>query len=406
VSGSAVVTQNPTPTATLTGGGNICEGSGQTVPLSIAMTGESPWSLAWFIDGVPQPPLSINTNPFTLPIGENGAGDITLGPLTDNNGCVGTGTGTATVEVFDAPQVDNISTTCNATNTEYTVTFEITGGVTPYSVTPAGASVVGGIFTSNPIPTGSGYNFVVTDINNCAPVTVQDPIVVCNCDTEVGQMGLTLIENCGPGTVMANYDNTDEFLDPDDARVFILHSGSSASIIPPVIATSTTPSVTFDPATMSYGTTYYLSAVVGNDDGAGGVDEAGDPCSQVAQGTPIVFYQLPTATIAGGTDICVGNSTNLTLTLTGAAPWDVNINGSSVSIFTSPFIYTVSPMVTTTYVPSTVTDDHCTNTATGSETVTVNVPPTVSNIVRQCDPTGTTFTVCFDISGGDASSTL
>ncbi|MBI1223902.1 MAG: hypothetical protein GC192_01580 [Bacteroidetes bacterium] len=405
VNGAAIVTENPTPTATLSGGGSICAGSGQTVSLSIALTGESPWTLVWFKNNVQQPSaLSINTNPFTLPIGQNGAGTITLGMLTDNNGCVGTGSGTALVEVFDAPVVDNVATTCDPTNVEYVVTFEISGGdPSSYSVTPPGASLVNGMFTSNPIPSGNGYSFVVTDANDCSPVTVDDQIVVCNCDTKVGVMDLAKIENCGPGMVTANYDNTNEFQDPNDDLVFILHSGSSVNIVPPIISTSSTPTVTFDPGTMNYGTTYYLSAVVGDSDGNGGVDYNGDPCSQVAQGTPIVFYQLPTATIAGSTDICVGSSTDLTITATGASPWDVTINGNSVAVFTSPFTYTVTPMTTTTYVLTDVTDDHCTNTASGSETINVNVPPIVTNIVTQCDPTGTTFTVCFDISGGDSS---
>ncbi len=405
VSGSGVVTQNPTPTAVLSGGGNICAGSGQTVPLSIILTGESPWILERFKDGVQQPSLNINSSPYTLPIGQNGAGTITLGSLTDNNGCIGMGTGTSVVQVFTAPEVDNIATACNALNTEYVVTFNIIGGdPSTYTVIPSGATLTGsGAFTSNPIPTGSGYNFIVFDGNNCDTITVSDPIVVCNCDTKVGMMSLTKIENCGPGTVTANYDSTLEVLDPNDARVFVLHSGNSGSIVPPIIATSTTPTVTFDPATMSYGTTYYLSAVVGDNDGNGGVDEAGDPCSQVAQGTPIVFFQLPTATISGGTDICAGSSTDLTISVTGASPWEVTINNTLVPVFSSPFTYTVTPIATTTYVLSNVADDNCTNTATGSETVTVNVPPTVSNIVRQCDLTGTSFTVCFDIIGGDAA---
>jgi len=404
VSGSAVITQNPSPTAVLSGGGNICQGSGQTVPLSINFTGEAPWTLAWFVNGVQQPSaLTANSTPFTLPIGQNNAGTITLGSLTDNNGCVGMGTGTATVQVFTAPTVSNIVTTCNGTNTSYVLTFTISGGdAATYSVTPPGASLVGGQFTSNPIPNGDGYSFVVTDVNNCNPITVDDDIVVCNCDTEVGMMDVAVIENCGPGTVTATYDTTNQFLDPNDALVFILHSGSSVNIVPPIIATSSTPDVTFNPATMNFGTTYYLSAVVGDSNGSGGVILT-EPCAQVAQGTPIVFYQLPTATITGGTEICVGTSTNLTLNLTGAAPWDIIINGQSVAAFSSPFTYTVSPVTTTTYTVTGITGSNCNNNLNESTTVTVNTSPVVSNIVTTCDPTGTTFTVCFNISGGDPS---
>lgn len=402
VSGSGVITQNPTPTATVSGGGSICAGSGQTVPLTIALTGEAPWNLCWAIDGVQQSNLSINSSPFTLPIDESLAGTITLCTLTDNNGCTGSGTGSADVEVFNAPTVSNVATLCEPTNTTYTVTFTVNGGdAASYSVTPAG-TLVGGQFTSNPIPTGAGYSFVVTDANDCNPITVADPIVVCDCDTEVGDMDQATIENCGPGTVTGIYDNTMEFLDGNDVQVFILHSGPSVSIVPPIISTSTSSDVTFNPATMSFGTTYYLSAVVGDDDGSGGVVLT-DPCLQVAQGTPIVFYDLPTATLDGGGEVCAGNNYDLNIALTGTSPWQVTINGSAISIFSSPFTYTVNPAATTTFNMTAVTDVNCDNSVNDSETVTVNTSPTVSNIVTTCDPTGTTFTVCFQINGGDPS---
>lgn len=401
-SGSAIISENPSPTATLSGGGTICEGSGETIPLAINLTGEAPWIVQWTINGAPQSPLSINSSPFSLPIGESSAGTVAIGGISDNNGCLGNGTGTANVTVFGAPEVNNVVTECNDINTTYTVSFTITGGdPNSYSVLPNG-NLVNGQFTSNPIPNGAGYSFVVTDANFCNPINVADPVVVCDCDTKVGTMSTSLLEECGPGSVTAVYDHTNEFLDGNDVQVFILHSGNSISIEPPVIGVFNSETVTFDPALMDYGVTYYLSAMVGDDDGSGGV-LATDPCAQIAQGTPIVFYEIPTATIAGGDEICEGNSLDLTLQITGVAPWEVTINGQSVSIFSSPFVYTVSPDTTTTYNLTDVMDTHCAANLNDSETVTVNVPPTVQNLVTECDPTGTSYTVCFEIVGGDPS---
>ncbi len=403
VSGSATLNQNPSPTAVLSGGGTICEGSGDNIPLSITLSGEVPWTLQWSIDGAAQPPLTINTNPFTLPIGESRAGNITIGTVSDNNGCSGTGTGSALVEVNGSPVVGAVTVACNDTNTSYTVTFNVSGGdPSSYSVLPANGSLVNGTFTSNPIPTGNGYSFVVADANFCNTINVADPVVVCDCDTKVGTMQTGLLTNCGPGTISPNYDPTLQFLDGNDVRVFVLHSGNSVSIEPPVIGTFNTPDISFDPATMSYGTTYYLSAMVGDDDGNGGV-LATDPCVQIAQGTPIVFYEIPSANIEGGDEICIGNSIDLTLTLTGEAPWETTINGQTVSIFTSPFTYNVTPNTTTTYDLTNVMDLNCTASVNDSETVTVNTPPTVGTPITQCDPTGTTFTVTFEINGGDPS---
>jgi gliding motility-associated-like protein len=403
VSGSASLVENPSPTAVLTGGGTICEGSGDDIPLGITLSGESPWTLQWSIDGVAQSPLSINSSPFTLPISESLAGNISLGTVSDNNGCTGTGTGASLVEVNGSPTVSDVVVQCNDINTTFTVSFNISGGEpSTYSVLPNNGSLVNGMFTSNPIPTGSGYSFVVADANFCNTINIADPIVVCDCDTRVGTMGLDLLTNCGPGTIDASYDATNQFLDGNDVQVFVLHSGNSVSIEPPVIGTYNSTDITFDPATMSYGTTYYLSAMVGDDDGSGGV-LASDPCLQIAQGTPIIFYEIPTAGISGGGEICEGNSLDLTLTLTGEAPWETTINGQTVSIFSSPFTYNVTPNTTTTYDLTNVMDLYCNTPINDSETVTVNTPPTVGTPITQCDPTGTTFTVSFTINGGDPS---
>lgn len=404
VSGTGTVTQNPLPTATLNGNGTICQGSGTQVPLTVTCTGEAPWTVGWQSGTNAQSPLTVPASPFNLPIGQNLAGNITLVSVVDNNGCIGTVGGASLVEVFGAPSVTNIVTQCDPTNTTYVVTFNITGGdAASYFVTPANGALSGGTFTSNPIPTGSGYSFVIDDANSCNPVTVEDPIVICDCATAVGTMSLDLLSNCGPGTVTPTYDATNEALDGNDVQVFILHNGSSGNIVPPILSTSTSPDVTFDPATMAYGTTYYLSAVVGDGDGTGGVN-LNDPCLAVAQGTPIVFYELPTASMAGSTAICVGNPTSLQLTLTGASPWSVTINGQQVSnIFASPYDFIVNPDTTTTYILTAVQDDRCSNTATGTETIEVNDSPVVSGLEITCNPTGTAYTVCFNISEGDPS---
>ena len=47
VSGSATVTEDPLPTATLSGGGDICLGSGDQENLSITLTGAAPWQVVY-----------------------------------------------------------------------------------------------------------------------------------------------------------------------------------------------------------------------------------------------------------------------------------------------------------------------------------------------------------------------
>ncbi len=411
VSGQGTVVENALPTAQLSGGGDICQGSGDVVPLTIDLTGAAPWTVEWLVDGTPQTPLNVNASPFTLNIPEAQAGQITLGTVTDANGCQNSGAGTAQVIVNDAPQVSNVQVSCNATATAYRVTFTISGGdPASYSVTPFSGSfdVSGTVFTSDSIPQGLGYSFVVSDANDCNPVTVSDPQVDCPCNTLVGDMGSALIEECGEGPVTAPYDDASQFLDPDDELLFALHEGAGNTLVN-VLAWNDAPTFSFDPATMQYGTTYYISAVVGNQVVPGVID-LNDRCLQVAVGTPVVFYEIPGAVLDGSQAICNGETANLTVTFTGTGPWSIEYQddqGNVVqlsNITDNPLLIPVNPNDTTTYTLTDVRTATCVGPADGSATVLVNRPPEVINVIEQCNFPLTHYTVTFTIVGGDPSS--
>jgi gliding motility-associated-like protein len=403
-SGSASISEYTPPTAALSGTGSVCQGSGQTTPLTINLTGNGPWTVNWQVGANAQAPLDITGSPYTLNLGQAQAGNITLTGVTDNNGCTGTVSGSGTVTVNTAPTVSNIQTPCDPTNTTYTVSFTINGG-NPGSYTVNGAPS-GNSFTSNPIPSGSTYNFVITDANNCNPVTLSDA-VLCNCTTDAGDMDLKAIEECGDGPVVAVHDGQQVF-DGDDVLVFILHSGSGNSIQNPVIGTFQTPSVSFDPGKMTYGTTYYLSAVAGNDNGSGSVDLS-DPCKDISQGTPIVFHEIPSAELKDDPVICEGENAKFTVNLTGTGPWSITydagvgpqqING----ITNNPYTLTTTPATSGVVVLTGMSDSNCPGNATGSGNVTMNTEVLVSPYTIACNATGTAYTVTFSISGGDPSS--
>ncbi|MBI5916328.1 MAG: gliding motility-associated C-terminal domain-containing protein [Bacteroidetes bacterium] len=410
VSGSAVVTQNPSPTATLSGSGSICQGSGQQVPLTINFTGTAQWTVDWTLDGAAQASFMAGTNPFTWNIGQGQAGNLALTDVLDGNGCDGTASGTATVTVITAPTVSGISADCDVLNVNFTVIFTINGGdPASYSVTPLNGTLSGNVFTSNPIPSGSGYSFVVNDANNCNPVTVADNAVICNCATAVGDMDLTPVEICGDGPQSVPYNSTGQNFDGNDVLVFYLHSGSGVAIVAPVHSISDTTLVSFIPATMNYGTTYYLSAVVGDSDGSGGVN-LNDPCLAVAQGTPVTFYEIPTAVLSGNDAVCVGQTGSLTVDFTGEGPWSISYNDGSGNIQTingitaNPYTLSVTPTTTTTFCLTTMNDVNCTGNESGCGTVTVNTGVQVTNFVVACNATSTAYTITFNISGGDPAS--
>lgn len=103
-------------------------------------------------------------------------------------------------------------------------------------------------------------------------------------------------------------------------------------------------------------------------------------CDAASDSIVVVFHQLPTIAMNGTTTICEGQQANLDLTLTGTAPWTLNLSGEVHEIAALPFALQLSPPVTTEYVITSLVD------ATGCSalnnvdplTITVNPLPTVT----------------------------
>ncbi|MBK8490524.1 MAG: gliding motility-associated C-terminal domain-containing protein [Saprospirales bacterium] len=219
-------------------------------------------------------------------------------------------------------------------------------------------------------------------------------------------MDLTAINECGDGPVAGIYNSVGQSFDGDDVLEFVLHTGSGNGIEYPIIARSDTPVFSFDPGQMTYGDVYYISAIVGSDDGTGSVNDQVDPCLAVAPGTPVIFYEVPTATLGGTQEICIGDNAVLPILLTGDSPWTVEITNGTTSetitgINSTTYNYTVvAPQSTATYTIVASNDEHCPAVISGTATVTVNLPPVNDAAEVTINSTNTGYVVCFKISGG------
>ncbi|MFZ4633075.1 MAG: gliding motility-associated C-terminal domain-containing protein [Saprospiraceae bacterium] len=191
-------------------------------------------------------------------------------------------------------------------------TLTIGGGTPPYLVVwnPGGqqTGVPAGNLVLNNLAEGF-YAASITDANGCSTncgFAISQEI----CETMVGDMSNTLLSLCGTGCLSANYDVLGQFLDPDDVLQFILHEGST-NIIVNEIARNNKPEFCFNPATMQYDQTYYISAVAGDNNGSGGVLLT-DYCTAIAPGTPIVFREIPVASIVPPANLnCVTDQVDL-----------------------------------------------------------------------------------------------
>lgn len=159
------------------------------------------------------------------------------------------------------------------------------------------------------------------------------------CSSQVGTMYNAPIWACGSDSVSSAYDNSTEFMELGDIRQFILHTNAGSSI-GLVLSKNDVPVIDFDPATMTPEVTYYLSAVVGNDDGSGNVD-LNDPCLSVSNGTPAIWHEVPNAYLSGDTLLCNNNQTFLHVNLNGNFPISFSLvtNGiySDYTASSSPF---------------------------------------------------------------------
>lgn len=113
------------------------------------------------------------------------------------------------------------------------------------------------------------------------------------------------------------------------------------------------------------------------------VTAIGGTCSNnLKVGKMIVLDSLPTAVILPHDPICAGTPTNLTVKLTGTAPWSITyttngvLPGTTISgIMTNTYSIPVNPLVNTTYQVISVTDANGTN-SVPSAAVELIVNPT------------------------------
>jgi hypothetical protein len=129
VSGAAVVTRITQPTANISAAQTICQG--QTATLTVALTGNSPWTLVYANGMTPVTVTGLTASPYL----------ITVSPLTTtnyslvsvNNGCTGTTSGFAPVTVVAVPgaTLSGTQTICAGSVAQLSVALS---GSTPWSL--------------------------------------------------------------------------------------------------------------------------------------------------------------------------------------------------------------------------------------------------------------------------------
>ncbi len=162
------VGMNPTPTATLTGGGAIDTEPG-SVNLQATLTGTGPWSINYTANGEPQTITGITNSPYTFTVSPEVNTTYILNSVTDAV-CSGNGVGTASVLVNKTVwrEKDNVISWSNGTPNanQNTYIYE------PYVTSTDGSFIAKNLTISNNGSLTVSPNTVVTAdqyINNNTP---------------------------------------------------------------------------------------------------------------------------------------------------------------------------------------------------------------------------------------------
>lgn len=368
------------PEVSISGIVNICPG--EIVSLEIGIT-DGPIDFV-ISDGISDSSFTGITSGFNYDVSPTRNVTYTITDANVSSGplCVVDKTGEAKVSIFDSLFVSIAKDSCNDILTHYTVMFEISEGDTmTYQEINGLGSIVGSIFTSDLIASGTDYSFTISDQNGCRELDIKGTHT-CNCVTNSGTLDLTNLNICASSIATTLY-NDDFVLDANDTIEYILHT-SNTKALGAIIARNSSPSFSYNTTKMNFNTTYYISVIAGDNDGNNQVDLT-DGCLDVSIGTPLRFFSEPTASIEGTTEICEGDSANIKIILRDLGTYNViyTLNGGlkdTLQDVQNGTLFT-SPVNTTVYTLLGVTRDSlpfCPINLNDKETITVNPYPVIT----------------------------
>lgn len=359
----------------------ICEG--ENAGFSAVTIGETPISMIWEKDGVPVSDDGVISGSTTTSISftnsrPSDAGEYRLTvtfPMTqpnndpgNPNNCVYTSIIYRTLVVNPLPVLSGPSEVCVG----QTINWTPNSGGTWVSNDPAIATIandgtITGVtngtvtFTFTETATGCSSTSALVTVHPLPTAIISDDSAICEADSASFTISLT-------GSAPWNITYSDGVTPVTVSGI----TGSPYSV-------RVSPAVT---------TTYTLISAS---------DIYCDAISLTGSAT-VTVYPLPAATLSGDATVCIGTAAELVVELTGAQPWSITYTDgitpvTVTGITASPYLLSVTPVSTTTYSLTAVSDSHCSGTSfTGSATVTVDQLPAAS--------AGGTETIC---SNGNAT---
>lgn len=329
------------PTASFTAPAEICAGT--DADLTFSLTGTGPFTLN----------MEKDFTPFVLAPYTNGqvyldnllaTANYELISVVDGSpaGCTVLINQAEQVIVNSAPQLMLDSNECDAAGENYVIYLNVVGGdansyfdnpITPATNGTFYESPVGSgnwRYKSASLPTQTFSEIYIDDVKGCGPV-VWNKGHACDCKSEAGEIDNSPQTICGNNSTSVT-ETTPVFLDANDIEEYYLYTSMANNELLGLIDSNLTGAFTFNGATMTYGTTYYLVRVVGTEDVTPGTVDRRDLCLSYSSAIPVKFFPTPAATWIANSPICDGDVTTIDVILTtGTAPYNVTYNPGTVT---------------------------------------------------------------------------
>ena len=330
----------------------------------------------------------------------------------DISGCIGSDT--VLIQFNEEPTASSIvEYVCNGSSENYHLSIEMLAGSSPYTINGISGTWSGQVFTSDFIPSASGYSVEIFDAKGCGPVVVEGTHT-CPCISDVGQFADTTYLLCVDETLDLP-DPTGLVLDDNDVLSYIITTvaPNSLDLMSGLIEHKTDNIISFLPG-MIENTTYYLTALVGNE--LLGLADLNDACVSVSTSVKFSFTALPNFSFATpGIDLCFGEPVLAEVSIQHANCADVKLDfgngleqdyvcledGDLISLpLNIPGNYTVT-------VASLSNENGCTNSSLAEFEVNIQAIEEVllESDASVCNSTETGMTTQIDLSDYIISST-
>ena len=378
--GAVEVKWRCSPSLTYTASTAVCEGKEDTLRFNFS-GGHDTTKYDVSIDGVL---YDEQTSPFELPVTIHSDTTFTVDSLRywGLPFCTQILNEQINIGILTTPDTSGFIITCDGTNQNYVVEFNMVGGVSSYIVNGLSGNFTGNRFISDPLTSGSTYDFYVSDTNKCDSIHITG-IFSCNCTSSAGTISVPQFELCEDAPSFNVVHAGDSVFDANDIGNYYLHTDINDPIGTSV-ADDKDGTISFLPV-MNCEQTYFLTYVVGNNSGSGNHPEGSDPCLSFSNTDSVIWHCLPNVDLSmiPNDSLCLGNSGAIKLNFTsGVAPyvlqWDL---GPSTGLKSGDSLQ-VAPNTTTTYTFTGISDQHCAQNISEQITITYPQPFSIDSTIN------------------------